>query len=75
LSGYTPEQSSELYLHSGEANDWIYSEFKIPAFTLEVGGFEDGFDPPYSRMDAFWNENLPVAKYLLSIAHNPRGTN
>ncbi|HEY9765541.1 MAG TPA: M14 family metallopeptidase [Chroococcales cyanobacterium] len=71
LSGYQGEQSCDLYVHGGILNDWAYGELNLLPFTTEIGGPEDGFDAPYSKMDGFWKENLPGAMYLLKIADNP----
>jgi len=71
LSGYTPEQGSELYYTSGDDTDHMWSQHHAYAYCIEVGSWGDGFDPPYSRVDKFWNEVFPMQKYVLKIADNP----
>ncbi len=71
LSGYTPEQGSELYYTSGDDTDHMWSQHHTYAYTIEIGGWGDGFDPPYSRMEKFWKEVFPMQKYMLKIADNP----
>jgi hypothetical protein len=36
LDGYTPEQSSALYVDSGTLRDWLYGTYRIFAFTIEM---------------------------------------
>ncbi len=49
MTGYTPEQSSALYIASGDLTDWSWGEHKIYSFTFEMtpksmwdGGFYPG---------------------------------
>ncbi|NGO70785.1 M14 family metallopeptidase [Streptomyces boncukensis] len=48
-NGYTPQQSSDLYITDGSVNDWMWGEHKIFSYTFEMypssaaGG---GFYPP-----------------------------
>lgn len=67
-SGYKPEQSSDLYVASGITDDYAYGKLGMLAFTTEMGSWGDGFDPPYSKVDRFWKENLPNALYLIKVA-------
>ncbi|HEY9857488.1 MAG TPA: M14 family metallopeptidase [Stenomitos sp.] len=71
FNGYTAEQSKDLYKTSGDTTDWAFGELGILAYTTEIGSWNDNFDPPYSRMEKFWNENKPGALYLLKLADNP----
>ncbi|MBC6457501.1 M14 family metallopeptidase [Actinomadura sp. HBU206391] len=47
-NGYTPEQSSDLYITDGSINDWLWGAHKIFSYTFEMyprsGG--GGFYPP-----------------------------
>ncbi len=49
-NGYTPQQSSELYVTDGDILDWMWGRHKILAFTFEMypasGSGVDGFYPP-----------------------------
>ncbi|MBM3276046.1 MAG: hypothetical protein FJZ00_12915, partial [Candidatus Sericytochromatia bacterium] len=71
LSGYKPQQSKDLYRTSGDTTDWAFGSQGILAYTTEIGSWRDGFDPPYSRVAAFWKENEPGARYLLKTADDP----
>ncbi|MFN8673353.1 MAG: M14 family metallopeptidase [Candidatus Sericytochromatia bacterium] len=74
-SGYKPEQASELYIASGITDDYAYGKLKLLSFTTEIGAWGDGFDPPYSKVEQFWKENLPNALYLIKLAgENPMNT-
>ena len=68
FNGYEAEHSSDLYIASGITDDWSYGELGIFSFTTEIGSWEDGFDPPYSKVAKFWNENRPGALYLIQAA-------
>lgn len=71
FNGYKAEQSKDLYKTSGDTTDWAFGELGILAYTTEIGSWGDNFDPPFSRMEKFWNENKPGALYLLKLADNP----
>jgi hypothetical protein len=71
VSGYKPEQGSELYFTSGDDTDYVYGKLGMLGFTIEVGGWSDGFDPPFKKMPQFMKENLPIAKLAIAIADNP----
>ena len=48
-NGYTPEQSSDLYITDGSIDDWLWGDQKVFAYTFEMypssfGG--GGFYPP-----------------------------
>ncbi|MBB3053461.1 carboxypeptidase T [Prauserella isguenensis] len=48
-NGYTPQQSSDLYVTDGDVNGWMWGEHRILSFTFEMypasGGGLDGFYP------------------------------
>ncbi|OLT43976.1 carboxypeptidase [Saccharomonospora sp. CUA-673] len=48
-NGYTPQQSSDLYITDGDINGWMWGEHNILSFTFEMypgsGGGLDGFYP------------------------------
>ncbi|BCL15195.1 M14 family zinc carboxypeptidase [Micromonospora sagamiensis] len=49
LNGYTPEQSSDLYITDGDSLDWMWGQHKIWAYTFEMypkNAFSGGFYPP-----------------------------
>ncbi|MGI5269782.1 M14 family zinc carboxypeptidase [Nonomuraea sp. CA-218870] len=47
-NGYTPEQSSDLYITDGTINDWLWGVYKIFSYTFEMYpvGASPGFYPP-----------------------------
>ncbi len=64
---YTPEQSSDLYLASGDATDWLYGETRAPSFTVELRprSSNPGFVLPDSEIQPTFEENLPAALFLI----------
>ena len=68
-NGYTPEQSSELYIASGDTTDWSYGTLGIFSFTFELspkdmwGG--GGFYPGSGAINTTFQANLqPVIRFL-----------
>jgi hypothetical protein len=78
-SGYTPQQSIQLYATSGSTKDWAYGELGVAAYGFEIGpssGTCGGFFPPFSCLDtgadgSFWSKNLPSLLYAARIARTP----
>lgn len=72
---YTPQQSAELYLASGDTTDWAYGEHGIFAFTFELspkdmwGG--GGFYPGAGVLDKVFEDNIKPAIYLIELSDNP----
>lgn len=72
---YTPQQSSELYIASGDTTDWSYGEHKIISFTFELdpanqwGG--GGFYPGAGVIPDVIAKNTEPVLYLLDLADNP----
>jgi len=64
---YTPEQSSDLYLASGDTTDWLYGALGVPCFTIELRprSASPGFELPESQINPTFEENLPAALYLI----------
>ncbi|MFQ5651126.1 MAG: M14 family metallopeptidase [bacterium] len=64
---YTPQQSSDLYLASGDATDWLYGETRVPSFTIELRprSSNPGFQLPESQIQPTFEENLPAALFLI----------
>ena len=72
LSGYEAGQSGPaLYPTAGDDTDWAFAELGTLAYTVEIGGWGDGFDPPYASVAKFWNENKPMMRFALRTADNP----
>jgi len=74
-NGYTPEQSSELYITSGDTCDWAYGTLGMFAFTFELspsdGGFGGGFYPGPAEIQRTLQANLRPALYLMDLADDP----
>lgn len=75
-NGYTPEQSSDLYIASGDTTDWSYGEHKIISFTFELdpadsGWGSGGFYPGAKVIPEVQRKNLEPVLYLIDYADNP----
>ena len=74
MTGYTPEQSSKLYIASGDTTDWAWGARKIFAFTFELtpksmwGG---GFYPGAGAIESTAAANIRPALYLIDLADDP----
>lgn len=75
MTGYTPEQSSQLYVASGDLTDWSWGERGIFSFTFEMtpksmwdGGFYPGAAAIATSVQLNWRPML----YLLDLADDPR---
>jgi len=77
-NGYTPEQSSDLYIASGDTTDWAYGEHGMFAFTFEMSPNQSagagGFYPGEGILDKVFNDNLKPCLYLIDSADNPYKT-
>lgn len=73
-NGYTPMQSSDLYITDGSVNDWMWAEYGIFSFTFEMyptssaGG---GFYPPGDVIDRETSRNREAVLLLLDYADCP----
>ncbi len=74
-NGYTPEQSSSLYIASGDTTDWAYGAHGIFAFTFELspsdGWSGGGFYPGAKVIDKVFQDNLNPCLYMLDVADDP----
>ncbi len=73
-NGYTPEQSSDLYITSGDTTDWAYGEHGIFAFTFELdpkSQWQGGFYPGADVIKPVIAKNLEPVLYLIDRAENP----
>jgi carboxypeptidase T len=69
LNGYTPEQSSDLYISDGTQNDWAYHEQRIFALTFEMGpGGAVDFYPTADNIVPMTSVNRSAMLYLLDLA-------
>lgn len=85
-NGYTPEQSSDLYIASGDTTDWAYGVHGIFAFTFELspngggGGFpgiggpdpRQGFYPGPAVINQVFGANINPCMYLIDMADDPK---
>lgn len=70
-NGYTPEQSSDLYITDGSVDDWLWGSQKVFAYTFEMypgssGG--GGFYPPDEVIDRETTRNREAVLMLLETA-------
>ncbi|WP_347359563.1 M14 family metallopeptidase [Bdellovibrio sp.] len=75
-NGYRPQQSSELYIASGDTTDWSYGEHKIISFTFELdpansGWGGGGFYPGAQIIPEVQRKNLEPVLYMIEYADNP----
>ncbi len=71
---YKPQQSSDLYITSGDTTDWAYGEHGIFAFTFELdpkSQWEGGFYPGANVIPGVIAKNLEPILYLIEKAENP----
>ncbi|MCP2255345.1 hypothetical protein LY13_004119 [Prauserella aidingensis] len=71
-NGYTPQQSSDLYVTDGDVNGWMWGEHRILSFTFEMypasGGGLDGFYPGDEDIAAETERNDEAVDILLREA-------
>lgn len=74
-NGYKPQQSSDLYIASGDTTDWSYGEHKIISFTFELdpgsSAGSGGFYPGAAIIPEVQRKNLEPFLYLIDYADNP----
>ena len=74
-TGYTPQQSADLYVASGDTCDWAYGERGIFAFTFELDPRDSwggaGFYPGDEVIDSVVEKNKEPFLYLINLADNP----
>ncbi|MGP3688165.1 M14 family metallopeptidase [Streptomyces sp. IBSNAI002] len=70
-NGYTPEQSSDLYITDGTIDDWLWGNQKIFSYTFEMypaGSGGGGFYPPDEVIDRETARNKDAVLQLLENA-------
>ncbi|MCX5194719.1 M14 family metallopeptidase [Streptomyces sp. NBC_00249] len=70
-NGYTPEQSSDLYITDGTIDDWLWGNQKIFAYTFEMyptDAGSSGFYPPDEVIDRETARNKDAVLQLLENA-------
>jgi carboxypeptidase T len=62
------QSGSTLYLTNGDATDWAFANYGIPAYTIELPPMDilhGGFFNAEKDIQSIFNENLPAALYLI----------
>jgi carboxypeptidase T len=70
-NGYTPDQSSGLYVTDGDINDWMWGTHKVLSYCFEMypsGGGIDGFYPPDEEIVPQTTRNDGAVDILLTNA-------
>lgn len=70
-NGYTPQQSSDLYVTDGSINDWMWADQGIFSYTFEMypgPGTPGGFYPPGDVIDTETARNKEAQLILLENA-------
>ncbi|MBT2390903.1 zinc carboxypeptidase [Streptomyces sp. ISL-1] len=70
-NGYTPEQSSDLYITDGSIDDWLWGNQKIFAYTFEMyptGFGGGGFYPPDEVIERETSRNRDAVLQLVENA-------
>lgn len=76
MNKYTPQQSSDLYIASGDTTDWSYGVHKMISFTFELDPANNGFGgggfyPGASVIQPVFDKNIEPCLYLLEYSDNP----
>jgi carboxypeptidase T len=72
-NGYTPEQSSDLYIADGSIDDWLWGQHRIFAYTFEMypRTANPGFYPPDELIGRETTRNRAAVLQLLTYADCP----
>ncbi|WP_143832843.1 MULTISPECIES: M14 family metallopeptidase [Nocardiopsis] len=73
-NGYTPQQSSDLYVTDGSISDWLWGDQRIVNFAFEMypgSAWEGGFYPPSSVVGRETARNEEAVLRLLDYADCP----
>lgn len=74
MNNYKPQQSSDLYIASGDTTDWSYGVHGIISFTFELDPkdqWSGGFYPGQRYIDIVFEKNLKPCLYLIEKASDP----
>ncbi len=69
MTGYTAEQSSDLYITDGDWNDWMYGALHKYPITIELSG--GTFYPPDEFIPSESHRNWSAAVFVAQIADCP----
>ncbi|MCH0541086.1 zinc carboxypeptidase [Streptomyces sp. MUM 203J] len=70
-NGYTPEQSSDLYITDGTIDDWLWGDQRIFGYTFEMyprSSWSGGFYPPDEVIERETSRNRDAVLQLLENA-------
>jgi carboxypeptidase T len=70
-TGYTAQQSSDLYITDGDWNDWMYGALHRYPITIELSGHGYGFYPPDEFIPSDTVRNHEAAIFVARIADCP----
>ncbi|MBI5242834.1 MAG: zinc carboxypeptidase [Elusimicrobia bacterium] len=73
-NGYTPQQSSDLYVATGDTCDWAWGEKKIFSFTFELtprSQWAGGFYPGPDVIGPTVQKNIEPVLYMIGLADDP----
>ena len=65
FSGYTPQNSADLYPAAGDSEDWLYGEAGVFSFTFELG---TRFVPSDNQVPKICKDNVGSSIWLLERA-------
>ena len=72
LSGYRPQQGSDLYPVSGDQDDWSYHRYRIFTYTIEMAkGAQLRYYPTQAELAADINANRDAVLTFLEFADCP----
>ncbi|KUL55200.1 carboxypeptidase [Streptomyces sp. NRRL F-4489] len=69
-NGYTPEQSSELYITDGSIDDWLWGDQKIFAYTFEMYPSSSGAGGFYPKDTVIPRETARNREAVLRLLEN-----
>lgn len=70
-TGYTDQQSSDLYITDGDWNDWMYGALGRYPITIELSSYGFGFYPPDEMIPDATTRNHQGAIYVAWLADCP----
>ena len=69
MTGFKSEQSSDMYVATGDCADWAYAAHKIFAFTTELDG--NSFYPGAAEIDKEAPGEIQAALYMIEYSDDP----
>lgn len=69
FNDYFPEQLADLYANDGTATDYVYGEFGVPAYTIEMG--QSFFESCEAFEASVLPQNIAALSYAAAVADAP----